>query len=154
VGVLILAGTPLSTGFMLASGAVVGTLPQAVRAGWSSAAGHRLIGLLVAVGVLFVLMQALEPCQTALAETLGRRIEGRLRLRTMRAALAPDGIAHLEDPVLLDRVGKTTTGPAGLSREPARGTWSETPDGSTVPITLYQRRVRPPCAAQMQRVAR
>jgi hypothetical protein len=44
------------------------------------------------------------PLKDAVAELLGRRVDGRIRGIIMRATLTPSGIGHLEDPSMLDRV--------------------------------------------------
>jgi ATP-binding cassette subfamily B protein len=62
---------------------------------------------------IFVLNQTLRPAAAMLADALGRRANGRLRERLMRATLGPSGIAHLEDPTLLDQV--TTAQSLGTS---------------------------------------
>jgi ATP-binding cassette subfamily B protein len=90
-----------SAGFVVATGVLLGATPAVVADGFDSHAGHRLIGGIVAVAVLVVLQEALLPVQTALAETLGRRLDARVRSRAMRAASRPPGIAHLEDPAVL-----------------------------------------------------
>jgi len=92
--------------FTLASGALVGSVPAAVSGGFSSPAGERLIAALVAVVALFVLRQSLDPLEDLLTTTLGRQVEGNLQLRAMRAALGPAGIAHLEDPAVVDLLSR------------------------------------------------
>lgn len=86
------------------TGLLVGTTGSAVTGGWSSAAGRRLVAVIAALVVLFVLQQLSSPALRALSESLGRRVEGHLRGRVMEATLAPAGIAHLEDPDLADQV--------------------------------------------------
>jgi ABC-type multidrug transport system fused ATPase/permease subunit len=94
----------LPVGFALATGALVGSIGAAVADGWSSPAGRRLLIAIGAVVVLFALQQVSAPALRSLAESLGRRVEGRLRTRVMGAALAPKGVAHLEDAEVVDRV--------------------------------------------------
>ena len=96
----------LPAAFALASGALVGSVDDAVAGGWSSPAGRRLIAAIVAVVALFVGQQLSGPALRSLAESLGRRVEGRLRTRVMRSTLAPAGVAHLEDPAVVDRVAE------------------------------------------------
>ncbi|HVL82195.1 MAG TPA: ABC transporter ATP-binding protein [Actinomycetota bacterium] len=100
----VLMGAALPVAFQLASGALVGTVPGAVAGGPGSPAADRLQLALVAVAVVFVAQQVLAPVRTGFAEAFGRRVDGALRARTMRAVLAPSGIAHLEDPEVLDRI--------------------------------------------------
>jgi ATP-binding cassette, subfamily B, bacterial len=88
----------------IASGVLVAAVPTTVQEGFSSAAGHRLVGALVVVAVLFTYQQVLGPFQRLIVESLGRRVNGALRARVMRAAFRPAGIAHLERADLLDRI--------------------------------------------------
>lgn len=104
VVVLILLTSLLPVGFALATGALVGSIGAAVADGWGSPAGRRLVVSIVAVVTLFALQQLSAPALRSLAESLGRRLEGRLRARVMDATLAPMGVAHLEDPEVVDRV--------------------------------------------------
>lgn len=90
--------------FLLAAGSFVGLIPNTVTHGLGSAAGRKMILGLAELSVLFVVSMVLPPFHSALAESLGRRLDGKLRGRLMRGVLAPVGIAHLEDPSLADRV--------------------------------------------------
>lgn len=108
---VVLAGTLLleallTAGFALASGELVGAVPGAIRGGFDSPAGSRTVLVLVAVVAVFIVRQALEPFQGALVATLGRRVQAHFRVRAMRAALGPAGIAHLEDPATLDLIAR------------------------------------------------
>jgi ATP-binding cassette subfamily B protein len=104
VAVTIVIAAAIPTLFKVASGALVGSVVTAARAGGHSAAGHRVVLALVAVGVLYILGQIAGPIQVAVADGLGRRVSGHLRERAMAAAVLPPGIAHLEDPEMLDKV--------------------------------------------------
>ncbi|MFN2503967.1 MAG: ABC transporter ATP-binding protein, partial [Acidimicrobiales bacterium] len=87
----------LPAALALAGGALVGSIGGAVADGWDSPAGRRLMASIAAVAGLFVLQQLTGPALRSVADSLGRRVEGRLRLRVMEATLAPPGVAHLED---------------------------------------------------------
>lgn len=91
-------------GFALATGAVVGSIPGAVRDGLGSPSGHRLTAALFAVAALFVLQQVAGPTVRAVSDALGRRASAVLRHRVMAATLAPVGIGHLEDLNVLDQI--------------------------------------------------
>ncbi|HUQ64319.1 MAG TPA: ABC transporter ATP-binding protein [Acidimicrobiales bacterium] len=104
VAVLVVFTSMLPGALALASGALVGSIGEAAAYGWGSTAGQRLIMSIAAVVVLFVLEQLSGPALRALADSLGRRVEGHLRSRVMEAALGPPGVAHLEDPDVVDRV--------------------------------------------------
>ena len=62
--------------------------------------GELLTGPLIVVGVIFVLLQVLTPFQTAVSHNLGDRTAAYLYDRLTTACARPQGIAHLENPVL------------------------------------------------------
>ncbi|HUZ43140.1 MAG TPA: ABC transporter ATP-binding protein [Acidimicrobiales bacterium] len=121
----LLVSALLPLGFALASGALVGSVPQAIRAGMQSAAGHRLLIALGATALIFALLQSATPLLGALGDVLGRRLNGSLRRRVMVASLAPSGIGHLEDPAMLDLV----------SQAQGVGTGQFTPGQATTALT-------------------
>lgn len=96
----------LPVGISLASGILVESVPDVVRQGVSSPAGTRALASLAVVALLFVVHQTLIPFQAVVVETLGHRLDGVLRERVMRSVLRPVGVAHLEDPSLLDKVSQ------------------------------------------------
>ncbi|MEY2397505.1 MAG: ATP-binding cassette, subfamily bacterial [Actinomycetota bacterium] len=103
VALLLLAGL-LPAAYTLLTGALVGTLPAAIRGGTGSPAAHRVDVLLVVIGATFVAQQLIGPLLALCVDALGRRLNGHLRARVMSAAAAPVGIGHLEDPEALDKV--------------------------------------------------
>jgi ATP-binding cassette, subfamily B, bacterial len=104
VAAIIVTGAALSVVFIVASGIVVGSIPDTLARGFSSGPGHRLVtALLTAVGA-FVLQQLLAPLADALAEKLGRKVDAAVRGIVMRATLSPVHIGHLEEPAMLDRI--------------------------------------------------
>ena len=105
VATTVLCGV-LPIGFTLAAGATIGALKQAAAAGMSSPAGHRLDLLLAVAVVVFVLMQALGPVRETLADSLMVRLDATLARRIMRLTSDPPGIAHLEDPAIVDRLNQ------------------------------------------------
>jgi len=106
---ILLAGTiivPAIFGgiFIVATGTIVGAVPAAARHGIDSAAGRTIVtGLIVAL-ICYAVQMTLTPLRSSLSGLIGRRIEGRLRNRVMRAVLVPAGITHLEQPGLQDMV--------------------------------------------------
>jgi ABC-type multidrug transport system fused ATPase/permease subunit len=112
VGVTLVGGV-LPVAFSLASGATVGALPAAVRAGMASPDGARLTRFLVVAVVLFVLMQALGPVRETLADALLVRVDTAMARRIMALASAPPGVAHLEDPATVDRLQQAQGAIAG-----------------------------------------
>ncbi len=105
LGVVITAALPAA--LALASGALVGSVETVTSEGFAGPARGRVVIAVAAVAVLFIAGQVAPPVVRVLAEALGRRLEGQLRLRVMTATSAPAGIAHLEDPEVLDQVALT-----------------------------------------------
>lgn len=102
--VVVLVTALLPAVFAVATGVLVDRVPEAVNQGLSSAAGR---GLLVALGVvaaLLVLERMLMPTSEAVRTLAGRQIDADMRGEVLEALERPSGIAHLEDPVLLDRL--------------------------------------------------
>jgi ABC-type multidrug transport system fused ATPase/permease subunit len=81
--------------FAIAMGVLVGAVQD----------GDPLGGPLVAMGVIFVVMQAIGPLHDALSTNLGAQVTAWLNDRLLGACSGPDGLAHLEDPVLADELG-------------------------------------------------
>ena len=99
------AGRWTVAGFLAAAVAqVAGTIGAALTTGWlvtSATTAHRLTAvvpaLLAAVGVVLAVQVAMligRACEVVAA----RRIDGAIRARVRAIALAPIGIAHLEEP--------------------------------------------------------
>ena len=87
--VLLLRGV-LPAVFAIAMGALVGAVQR----------GAGLAGPLVAVGVVFVLLQVLVPLHQAISLNLGDRTAAWLYDRLTQACVEPPGMGHLEDPAL------------------------------------------------------
>src|ERR1700724_3019057 len=87
--VLVLRGV-LPAGFAIAMGVLVGAVQK----------GHDLVGPLSLIGVVFVLLQVLNPIHTALSANLGDRTAAWLYDRLTDACVTPPGMGHLEDPTL------------------------------------------------------
>lgn len=96
----------LPTASTLASGALVGRIPGAIRDGIDSAAGRRLVAALVVLAAIYVAQFTLVPLLTQATNALSRRLDRALSNRVMSSILAPTGIRHLEDPTILDEVAK------------------------------------------------
>jgi ATP-binding cassette subfamily B protein len=106
VGGLVVAGGLLPPAFSLATGALAQAVPPAVGQGMGSAAGHRVTVALVVATVAYVAIQVANPVRAMVAEILLRRIDESLAVDLMRAVSTPRGIAHLEDPHVLDQVAQ------------------------------------------------
>ena len=106
---LIVLGTIRNLGFMVATGILVGTVPDAISEGLDSSAGTRLLMALATVVTLFVIGQVSDPLQSLVRETLGRRLEGHLRAKIIAASVGTSpsiGVGHLEDPRLQDLIAR------------------------------------------------
>ena len=64
------------------------------------AGGEPLAGPLIALGVVFVLLQVLNPIQQAVSANLGDRTAAYLHDRLTEGVVRPPGMGHLEDPSL------------------------------------------------------
>lgn len=115
--VAVLATAALPIALTVISGLLVGSVPAAVQTGLASPAGQRAIRLLVAAALLIVLMRVLGPLRSTLASVFARAVDRHLQERVMAAAATPSGIAHLEDPAILDLL-KNTEGVGGEGWRP------------------------------------
>ncbi|MGH2355001.1 MAG: hypothetical protein ACRDJN_25615, partial [Chloroflexota bacterium] len=97
-------GVLLPLGSTLATGTLVGAVPAAIAGGPDSAAARTATVALAVVGVLFILIRELGAARSTLAQSLGRRLDERLRERVMVALNQPAGVAHLEDPGIRDLI--------------------------------------------------
>jgi ATP-binding cassette subfamily B protein len=87
---------------LIAAGHLVGTIPAASAAGLGSAAGHRLVLALAVTGALYAAALVLGPVQSSLSSVVKWRLVYRTEDRLIAAVSGPAGIAHLEDPKVLD----------------------------------------------------
>lgn len=95
VGLGVLQGL-LLPGLMLATGALVGAVQS-----------QSSVTLpLVAVGVLFTVRRLLDPLGTELGAMLWRGLDESMSQRVMRSLADPPGLAHVEDPTVLDAVAQ------------------------------------------------
>src|SRR4051812_11549882 len=67
--------------------------------------GASLAAPLAAMGITFVVMQAIGPLHDALSTNLGAQVTAWLNDRLLRACSEPAGLAHLEQPSLADELG-------------------------------------------------
>ncbi|NJP43585.1 ABC transporter ATP-binding protein [Actinacidiphila epipremni] len=91
----------LPTVVAVATGLLIGAVPDALRDGLSSPAGRHLFTLLGFTGALVVLQQCLPPLVSALADTLGRDADRFLQQEALAAVGRPDRVDHLSDPGVL-----------------------------------------------------
>jgi ATP-binding cassette, subfamily B, bacterial len=91
---------------MIALGRASGSIPAAVQAGLDSAAAHRLW---VALGVgcgLYALSLLRGPVEDLLTAAVRGRVSEMVQQRLVAAVGTPAGIAHLEDPEVLDQLAR------------------------------------------------
>lgn len=87
---------------LIAAGHVVGAVPAAAVGGLGSTAGRQLIAALAVTGVAYAGTLLLGPVQTSLGSVVKWRLVYHTQERLMTAVSRPTGIAHLEDPKVLD----------------------------------------------------
>jgi ATP-binding cassette, subfamily B, bacterial len=89
---------------LIAMGRTVGAVPAAVRSGLGSPDGHRMLVLLAVAGTLYALSLLRGPVEDALSAAVRARMAAASQRRLIEAVSRPAGIAHLEDPGVLDRL--------------------------------------------------
>lgn len=102
VAVYTLAASTLPVLVLIAAGRLVGDIPAAARHGLDSPSGDRLVVALALTGGAYALALTLGPMQSALSSAVKWRLVYRTQDRLVAAVLRPVGIAHLEDPKVLD----------------------------------------------------
>jgi ATP-binding cassette, subfamily B, bacterial len=101
-GVVVTSALPIVVAVL--TGALIGSIPDAVREGLDSPAARSTLNLLAAIAGLILVQRVTEPVLRTVASVLGRRLELYLQERVIAAVGRPSGIAHLEDPQVLDRL--------------------------------------------------
>jgi len=94
----------LPVGTALLTGLLIGSIPGAITGGFASEAVQEALRLLAAVAGLVLLVRLFNPLLAALAESLGRELDLYLQDRVMAAAGRPSGIAHLDEPEVLNNL--------------------------------------------------
>lgn len=104
LGLLVLLTGFLPVGIIVATGVVVGAIPDALGEGLGSDAGRHALRALGVLGLAFVVLQAASAARAAVGAALGRDLNRHLEQRVMAAVGSPAGIGHLEDPVSLEQI--------------------------------------------------
>jgi ATP-binding cassette, subfamily B, bacterial len=107
---LVVARALLPAVVVVATGALVGAVSAGSRPGWPLAV---VAGATIAVLVL-------SPLHDAASASLGAQVGADLHLRLLRAATAPAGVAHLEEPDLADDFVLARDFDLGLTAPPIR----------------------------------
>ena len=97
-----IAASVLPNLVLIAAGHLVGEIPAAARDGLSSAAGHRLVLALGVTGAAYAAALVLGPVQSSLSSVVKWRLVYSTETRLMAAVSGAAGIAHLEDPEVLN----------------------------------------------------
>lgn len=109
---------------VVALGTVVGAIPAAVSTGLTSPAGSRLVLALVVAAVLYAVSLILDPVGSALGTSVRAQITASLQARLLTAVSRPVGVGHLEDPDVLDRLGRAEGTLTGFFPGDAPVTWA------------------------------
>ena len=124
----VVVGAATAPAAALATGALVGNIPDAVREGRGSTPADRaLAALAVLIGILAV-QQLVVAVRQFVSYRLIKRIDGWLLGRVYDALHDPVGIAHLQDPALLDDLALGSGNPTSLT--------PETPGGAAVGLVV------------------
>jgi ATP-binding cassette, subfamily B, bacterial len=106
MAVLALLSGALPAVFAALVGALVGQLPEVVRSGFGSPAGHRAITVLVSIALVLIGTELAGGAQEVLSTDLYRRYDGYLTGRLVSAALSREDLKLFDEPELagsLDR---------------------------------------------------
>lgn len=99
-GVVALVSACLPPAFNVAAGVVAGAAEQAVQDDDGSTS--RVVPAFVVAALVYLAVHVAGPVREGLCSALMRRVDTTLTVDVMRAVSRPRGIAHLEDPALLD----------------------------------------------------
>lgn len=94
LALLTLAGAAVAPLYAVTTGGLIAT----------AATRQSVTGWLVAIGALYAVGQILGPTREAVCRVLTTLIDDQMRHRMMAAMLDPNGVAHLEDPALQDKL--------------------------------------------------
>jgi ATP-binding cassette subfamily B protein len=108
---------------VLALGSVVARVPGAVAHGLASSDGDRLAESLVMAALAYGSSLVLDPVGNALGMAAKARLTNDLQQRLLAAVSAPVGVAHLEDPGVLDRLARAEGSLTGYFPGDAPVTW-------------------------------
>lgn len=124
----IATGAVIAPATALATGALVGNIPDAVREGSGGPAADRAVaGLVLLIGLLAA-QQLLSAARQFASYRAIKRVDGWLFGRVYDALHTPVGIAHLQDPALLDDLALGSANPTSLT--------PETPGGAAVGLLV------------------
>ena len=122
----------LPVAFIIATSAVVGRVPGAVRAGLDSPEWRSLRNTLIVAGLLFVAQQVISPLQFTTQFMLAWRVDDHLRERAAAASFAPVGVAAIEESEIYDTLADLSYAERGTGFSPGSACW-----GTLVLLAMY-----------------
>jgi ATP-binding cassette subfamily B protein len=108
LGLYVLADGVLPILALISLGRAVGKIPAAVTHGLGSASGHSLLLALVVGTVAYAVSLLRSPAEALLSAYCAAAMSTGMQRRLARAVSAPEGVAHLEDPEVLDRLASAS----------------------------------------------
>ncbi|MFC7307812.1 ATP-binding cassette domain-containing protein [Streptomyces monticola] len=108
LGGVVVCGAATAALTIVATGWLVGALPGVVASGATGDDTRQLVLALTLFAALAVARTALRALESGLSAVLRLRAAGAVEDRAMAAALAPDSIAHLEEPAYADTLRLAT----------------------------------------------
>jgi ATP-binding cassette subfamily B protein len=118
--------------FIVATSAVVGRVPGAVRAGLDSPEWRSLRNTLILAGLLFVAQQVISPLQFTAQFMLAWRVDDHLRERAAAASFGPVGVAAIEESDIYDTLADLSYAERGTGFSPGSACW-----GTLVLLAMY-----------------
>ncbi|MDQ3896355.1 MAG: ABC transporter ATP-binding protein/permease [Actinomycetota bacterium] len=97
-----IVGPLLPLAVTVASGRVVGSVPEVVTAGFDSPPGRRLVAALVAMAAVYAVSLVIDSLRWRSSDLLGHRFRADQGRRIMAAFLGRAGVGHADDPEVQD----------------------------------------------------
>jgi ATP-binding cassette subfamily B protein len=108
IAVLIVASALIPAATIVATGAMIGSLPATVRHGLASASGSHTVRALLVWSTLMLLAQIEPRVLSTVASIAGARVESHIQRRAIDALGRPWSIAHLEEPSTADLISQVS----------------------------------------------
>jgi ATP-binding cassette, subfamily B, bacterial len=118
--------------FIVATSAVVGRVPGAVRAGLDSPEWRSLRNTLIVAGLWFVVQQVISPLQFTAQFMLAWRVDDHLRERAAAASFGAVGVAAIEESDIYDTLADLSYAERGTGFSPGSACW-----GTLVLLAMY-----------------
>jgi len=118
-----LAAGLMPVAFIVATSAIVGRVPGAVRAGLDSPEWRSLRNVLIVAGLLFVAQQVIGPLQFMMEFMLAWTVDDRLRERAAAASFGPIGVGALEESDTYETLADLSYSQRGTGFSPGSACW-------------------------------